>query len=701
MPYRITELFPAFHTEATPYIRPKKLNIFLCDVSGSMGWCIKQLADDLAVRIKRIPHGDMLVVGIFSSPGFYQWIVKTVLNSPESYEDALLCVQRELYDRGTTCFSEILDASVRICELWKNEYPVITLTFMSDGCPVVQSIMKEDKAIKHAVKELAPFLTSGVVVAYGDYADIGRLTTIASGLGAEIITARSVAEIGDALLNAVESSTKKRRKVKIPRDLDFAFTIDNDGNVSHVDVTKEEMFVPDGAIVYKTTGKMSSYPVTEKNEPIEYAFALALLQQRRIDDAVNVLSNMGDVYLTNLVNCATTNAEIGQVESLIREAVKNPQCRYLRGKMLRCKPKDDAFDLLDLLTLLLLDEECRFYPRHPAFTYKRMGRLGVTKDGYPVFDPYDIAIPLSRMVGHKTELNLSVGVSIPGSIVLPHVLNVYGENLQRPSSLPERYKTHVFRNYALIANAVLRVTRLPVIVGGRVQEILERHGIVEDRVSINDLPIILDLSRVPLCNRKRGEEAAHWGKLADLAFQSLHYGSILKVFRDKRKELDPDRSTETPVVMTEEEWRFLSACGVTKDGTYSPPIIEQKNTDVLTVKTFEIRVNHSSPVSVKELKSMIEGKRKWNLVGELMYQGIQKIQTSMPNQKAEALAWLHEQIEDYERLKRRIDMEIYSQRLAVALTGIWPRHFSKDEATTATSDGHEVSMRFREIEKKI
>lgn len=367
---------------------------------------------------------------------------------------------------------------------------------------------------------------------------------------------------------------------------------------------------------------------------------------------------------------------------------------------------DDAFDLLDLLALLMADPDCRFYPRHPAFIYKRIGRTSRVQDGYPTFLPdTDVSVPLSRLVGHSSELNLSIGVSIPGTITLPEVMmtSATGGLVRAAIGLHAQYQTHIFRNYALIANALPQVTQLPIYSPNDATfQALADLALIANLHSSHDQTWYLDLTRLPVCNRQRGREACDWAKLADLALESLKLSSMAKVLRAKRDELDPKREGEQAVELTPEQAAFLEACGVRRDGSFSPPTVQDAATDVLDIRTFEVKVKNGSPVSMKDFALMVEGKKKVNYVGELMMLGhhICLANAGRFSQKGRFLSALTEEIGRLEAQKRAIDTDLNARRFAVALTGAWARSWNKDEVIVKASDGHEVTLRF-EIKQKV
>src|SRR5512136_1273954 len=69
-------------------VQPTRHHVWIYDRSGSMGWVIAQLAEDVCLHLDEIPAGDFVSVGWFSSPGEFRWFVKGAkLTSKSSYDD--------------------------------------------------------------------------------------------------------------------------------------------------------------------------------------------------------------------------------------------------------------------------------------------------------------------------------------------------------------------------------------------------------------------------------------------------------------------------------------------------------------------------------------------------------------------------------------------------------------------------------------
>ena len=695
-------------TSIANYVRPNKLNILVADCSGSMSWSMSQLATDVISRIDQLPPGDALLLGIFSSVGWFRWIIARELTDVSDYHHCHAIVKEEFRARATTCFSEILADAPKAINPFLAKFPVVVFTLFSDGCPVVPSLQREDAAIESAAKTLAPLLTAGSILSYGDYADRKRLSRLAQLLGVEFIATDNIKDIGETFERTAKKRSARRKKVKLAPKTTFAFSFTSDGTVNTLDPQQSEVLVDEQAAVYALNGRHddSGDMKLVTTLDVQYAAALALLSDGRIDDALSFLSIIGDVALVEALGSALTNTEIARAEQMIRDAITDETKRFTRGQRPNCLPQDDAFDLLDCLDLLMNDAECKFYPTHPDFKYKKIGRVSKTQPGYPKFIAEEnIGVSITSLTGHQSELNLSVLVRIPGSITLPDTIKTgNGTELSREAiGLPQQFLTYVFRNYSLIANALPTVTKLPIGVNsGTIGQILIDRQLIA--VLPNDGEIVtLDLSKIPVCNKKRGTESADWQRMADLAYESLKIGSYLKVLKAKRDALDPQRESEQRLDYTPEQLDFLSACGIDRKGAYAPPSIQEEPTDVMDVYRMEVKIDKGSAVSMKDFQLMIDGKKKFNFVGELMKQEYDLLVNDLPKHKGPALEWLKVEIDTYTKIKRTLDNELNARRFSAALTGAWARSFKEDtvEILTGPKKDHKAFLSFGTIQKKI
>lgn len=692
----------------------RKHHIWIEDQSGSLGWATDLVAEDICTHLQEIPLGDIVSIGYFSGVGDYRWFVKgTKLGSSEDYANVSKIVRQNARSRNTTCFSQILADVKTVIADTAPLADAVELVFLTDGHPVVPNYQSEHRDIFKAIQSIKGDVSSALLVGYGDYYNRPLMVEMAQALGATLQHAEEIRDFGKRLGEIVIKSGRKRTTITLPKGTEAAFTIEN-GRVVIYSVDNNAVVAPADLPVYyvSSTSDGKSAEKSDKNQDryqAAYALALLFLQQGNVDEALAVLSDVGDVYLVDKLSAAMTNKEFGDVENLINDAAVDLSKRFLRGQKKGCAPKGDAFDLIDLLNLLQGDKAARFYPNHPDFKYKRIGRKSKTVEGYPTFQAaQDASVPISSLVGNARELNISIGVSIPGTVILPD--ESYGFK-REAVGLPEVFNAHVFRTYNLVSNALPNVAKLPASVSEDTHRILVENGVLpQNSVWQAGEVYTLDLLAVPACNRERGKSAIDFNDLARLSVDSLILGNQIKVLKDKLNELDPDKESARPVSMTPEQEKFLEGCGIKSDGTYSPPTILEEPTDVLTIRTFETKIAKSSPVSVADFKLMLSGDKKLNWVGAQMMLASTDIDKNMPQKNGAAVQWLNDRLDELKGKKRSIDNEVNARRYAIALGGHWKKYHNASEATYTvdstdwTFSGERASVTFvfnDNVQKKI
>lgn len=683
------------------YVRPPKLNVLIADVSGSMYWAMKELAEDTIQRVKALPKDDAVLIGIFSSQGWFRWITSRELSGPDDYSMVENLIRQNFHVVGLTCFSEIVNDTPQAIKPFLTKFPVVTITFMSDGHPVVSDPRKEEAALLEAANELKQYVTAGAVVAYGDYANRPLLNKLATQLGVEMVSTNKITDVGGTFDRLSKGKTASRRKVTVP-SAQVAFVVDGEMNVSPIE-SGEVWIGKDSSVFYVTPESKQSFDVKEDAQFLSYAAALVLLGQDKIDEALELMSDVGDIAIVKALANALTNSELAQAEAKIRACVADPTMRFLQGRKVGCLPKEDAFDLLDLINLLTEDEDALLYPRHEEFKIQRIGRPSIQREGYPVFKANpDVSVPLSRLTGHQSELNLSIGVNIPGTVDLPDTVEMDGKKFDRRAvNLPETINSFIYRNYGLVANALPATTKLPMSFSETTFDKLVAEGVLSNTLKWSPSAIfILDLTKIPVCNRQRGKDSADFGNLAKMAVKSLELGSIIKVLKAKRDELDPGREAERPIEYTDAQFEFLEACGFRRDLSFSPPTDPAPTTDVLDIRILEAKVQKGSPVSMNDFREMLNNSKKLNWVGSLMKVGQNLIDSDMPKTKGEAVQWLIQNIKAKEVEKRQLDAKINSQRFAAVLSGAWAKNFKQDEVVMDAGNA-QVKFVFRVVQKDI
>jgi hypothetical protein len=136
--------------------KPKTNHIWIYDRSGSMYSLLDRLIEDLIIRVKKIPAGDTITFGWFSSEGQYNFIIKGFKVTDDSDYTILEKILRANNTTiGMTCFSEILDNTSQVISDLSIFSDQFALCFFTDGYPVVSNYTKEVNNIYNAIAKIS------------------------------------------------------------------------------------------------------------------------------------------------------------------------------------------------------------------------------------------------------------------------------------------------------------------------------------------------------------------------------------------------------------------------------------------------------------------------------------------------------------------------------------------------------------------
>lgn len=691
-------------------------HILLLDRSGSMHWTISQLIDNVTERILSLPVGDYVSVGYFSGEGEYRFVLKgfCIVKTMDDLQDITI---RKVLDElrhtlNTTCFSEILAESDIVLRELKALTPLVTLTLFTDGCPVVSNLQREHAAIRQALDELAPRLTSALLVGYGSYYNKQLMAEMAERLGGTLAHADTIPTFAVSLEQFIDTSRSAGSRLEV--QLPMAVTLGNAFSVSGKHVTLYQLddrdmlyFSPQYDVknyVYFLSASIPDGAQHDIFDPLAtvqtpqsplvagaYACALMLVQQGKTSDALDVLGVLGDVALIDAVNNAFTVPEFGAAEQRIQVAMYEPAQRFTKGRQLAYVPKADAFCVLDALDVLMSDTTARFYPSHPDFVYQRIGRRRVTDPGYPRFEA-DTAhgVPFDDLVWNQRFLNLSVRFRIPGTVQLGDEAALLG--FENP------YPTHRWRNYTIIKDGMLNTKHLPVTCSAATFKTLFANGVASGMTEHDGAVrgiATLHLEHLPVMNRAIATGYRSATALCKDVMEELRLMAILKVLRAKRDELD---EAQEAAGMTDAQAEYLAQYGIGKHG-YAPPSTEEKATDFYLSKTFSISARgFSSLPSIKSVLEKMKTNAKRTPSDALIVAGVDHAERIAPlgspaSQKIET--WV-DAIRIYSAKLAMIRSNIQRTKFSVLLGKGWFEEFPTPADATIVVDGVQFTFEVRD-----
>ena len=637
--------------------------IYIADRSGSTYNFIKDLIEDVILQAVTLPPKSTLTFGWFSSSREFGWVCKGL--DIDSNRDAIPQMLRR-YNTATnmTCFSEILrDCKTVIDDLspLSNKF---SLRFYSDGW---ENQGSHDTL--SAVKAISDKIGNSLWIGYGEYYNREQMQKMSQIAGGTLVHASNVREFSHHLLKFNEASKQVEPRVgfEVPpeaKELLVSFSLSGDV-VNHGLEDKLLLLSPDTKYVVYLSEKQ---PITsefsdEEALPFVYATARAALQAGKYNLALDILATIGDVKFIDAVANSFTVNEYGKVENELLEAVEDENIRFVKGQQKSYLPKEDAFCILDLADLFAQDTTAKFLPYHPAFSYKKIGRSTKQKGGFPEFNAAkDVAVNLNTFVWNQKKLNLGVLANIPGTIEL----DKYSKNV----GLDQLLNSFIWRNYALISDGKLNVTKLPVKdLSPTTLEILRKNDVIE---SENDV-VVLDLTKLSIINRRIAEEHTDLNKVCKLLTKEKQLEVEQKTFKYLYGKLPQELQDQIdnlvkPSVLTSEQQAYLEKFGIKSDGSFSPEIEKQEATDFLLVKEFEFGIKGLN--SLPKIEDVLDkvGRKSLTPIQQMVANALSKFESENKNSsdKSKAL-WLKE-VSDSIRIElKKLRSEINRSKFSVIL----------------------------------
>jgi hypothetical protein len=280
--------------------------------------------------------------------------------------------------------------------------------------------------------------------------------------------------------------------------------------------------------------------------------------------------------------------------------------RFVSGWDPTAVPDDNAFTVLDLLKALTEDDNVRVMLDHSSFQYSRISRGRVDADDSPnalkfVADPSPEGYPISSLTYNEDRPNISLLVRKNGTVDLSGI---------KPAALkkvPNVIDTFIFRNYAIVKDGLVNISRLPLQLPAGVKAVLKKNGVV--MIDDGDVTIV-EVSPLPIINRAM-VQATSAKTLLELEYELTKQRAYQKVWNGLRKELAPKVSTGGYAkVYGEEAATWLKEQGLTDYSGFGPKQVSVESKDFYLGKEMAVSLKgYSSLPSVNEVKTKIASKK--------------------------------------------------------------------------------------------
>lgn len=661
---------PVAVSEASRLSRVSNHHILIFDRSGSMYSHIKGLVEDLKEFLTtRMGPDDMVSVGWFSTEGGQcDFVLKCCdVSRAESIKKALDKIASTV---GMTCFSEILGMVPGVIDTGVSFCDTASLMFFSDGYPVVRNLESEMGKVRKALSEIAPKIGNAVVVGYGQFYNRATLAEMSELLGATFVHASRLTDFYAYLDSGyVVSGGSKKVYVAVPAGAVSAFCLDKSTKSiirAQLDPVDSSVRVPDTVSKVYAVYATENVPGTKVGAidvAAAYALSALLIGDESVFPAVEVLSSVGDVRLVDLAANAWTIDDFARAHSAINSAVFDPVKRFTGGKKVGCLPDRDAFCVLDALDVLSNDNDA--YLDLNSFEYKRIGAPRKAKDGYPKFVRTDELVPLRNIVFASDRMNVSISVSIGGTIDI-------GTN---DLGLPRNYPCYQWRNFTIVRDGALNVDLAKCSMSLESFDALVAGGLIDEKeVWAEGNLYEINFSNVPMVSLKYISDLSA-ERVARMRGKELALTARQKVVGYYLSKLEQDAGLEEGEgELTPEQQAYLNSLGV-KKGIYSPPTLPGEVTDEYLTRTFEIVVKGwSSLPKVEDVLQKVNDGKKLTGPSVQIAAYLEKYRQVLSNYGSDEdkFAYLLDERDDIRQTLRTLRRELQGLKFSVCLMpGVW------------------------------
>lgn len=690
---------------------PVPVNYYwVVDISGSMYGQLKQLREHLKQKIFELvkPIDTVTLIAFSGRNECYTLFNNESIVTAADRSQVLKTIDTYLVARGLTGFKQPLqEVLTSISSLSKKS--LVSLFFMTDGYDNQWS----DVENLNVCKELAPRLDSATIVEYGWYCNHALLTKMAEVLGASLLFGKELNDYNGLFESYLNQNREKRVPVELERAPEFGwvFCLSNDALVVLPSEGKT-CLVPESVTEVGYFSLSHSSDVSLSDESVYSLSWLALSaasQQGKTNLVFDVLKHCGDVALIQtFTNCFSKEDYIGFQAECVKQQL-NPQLRYSLGFDRSAIPDENAYTVLDLLEDLSSDDENLFYPYHEQFNYQRISAATEAKEDALKFKIADTAAGYSigALTWNESRPNVSIQIRVNGYVTLPE---------SRPSNLPEKFDTFIYRNYTIIKDGIVHTRTLPVSLSLATFALLQGHGLLKGENWASGKVFWLDYSKLPVINRKMVKSVN-----SDEFFKLVLELSVLKgrqkVLNDLKNKYAPRESTTFKLVYGEESTTWLKENGITDYSGFSPSVQVLKGDDVYVGYELTTAVKGASSLpKVEDVRKTISSGKALKVSEQLMKGAILDSDKALSsdsilkakNPEEAAKEWIKKTSQDAVKAVRKVNKRLSQMKFSIVVGHAWfeefastPGEASKEVKIDSLDTSATVSASLKEIEVKI
>jgi len=761
--------------EAKPAAGPTN-HVLVIDCSGSMYYDLPKIREQCKKKLpKLLKENDTVSIIWFSGRGQYGALVEgEKVAGLTDLQQVNGAIDRWLKPVGLTGFKEpLLEVSALAARVSKTNPGSFSLFFMSDGCDNQWS--KND--IYTAIEKAAPSLSAATFVEYGYYADRPTLTAMAEKAGGTLIFSDSFDKYEALFDAAMQKQVVggKRVEITLPNSDfigGFAWTMDQgdlytfaieNGKISVPEGTTEVFFLSPASVGKKSANDMEyiskgcfQMPATT-NEPSPTYFdavyaGISLFATRMKPEIVRpLLKASGDVAMIESFNQCFGKQAYSAFMGMTKEATFQSGGRFTKGWDPTAVPRDDAFTVLGMLRLLASDDENRMYFDHPSFSYSAIGRGRVdantvltkedhaeieklTKQLSTMKDPMEAAkitasiqeitnkppalsfsedksqasegYPISNLTYNEDRPNVSVLVRKEGTVDL-------SSRTDRPTTVPGKFPTSIWRNYTVIKDGLVNVATLPVKVSEETRTEIEKlvqNGLIPVGAIQRDGDVhLVHMNKLPVINALMVKETSAKA-LFTSQYEMLKAKAEQKVYNSYIKDLGTAKVSAGFVEQYgADAAAWLKEQGITDYSGFSPKSVQAEASDFYMGKELRVKLKGLSALpALKEVKEKMAS-NKLTASAALMAPTVTTVENYLDGKSGatdvsdEVVTWLQAKATEATKKARRYMFDMAQTKFSVVVGNAWFKEFSSIDEDTLdiTVDGNTITGTVEPKEVKI
>lgn len=707
-------------------------HIFAVDVSGSMYDSLPKMREHIKNNFALlVKPNDTVSIVYFSSKGEFGVVFENqTINDLKDLSTLQKNVDRFLKPMGLTGFKEPIQECIKVASRISNGN-INNFIFMTDG---YDNQWKEDD-ILNACAELPKYFANIVFIEYGYYCNrklIEKMVSISNGFH---VFSENYSDYEKSVDELLTNNLSNNITVDVQGELVFYF---KDDELYTKDVVNNTITVPedlDTLYVVNTLDVNSDFK--KYDDKVKYSFLYLSISKMQTNNTWNILKALGDVNLIEKYTNCFSKQDYSDILKDIKECIFDSSKRFVSGVDYDLVPKEDAFTVIDLLSILS-KEDNRLMIGNPLFNYSRIGaaskevskedkikalreelsnttnisliqeiaqKIADVEDSVKFTpDNLDAGVSINSVVYNESRPNISISTTLEGYVDIP-------STKVKEFNLPEQFSTKITRSYTIVKDGIKNVKVLPVMLTEKTFNLLKANNLLKDTSYNESETYSIDISKIPLINRNMVKTVSA-KQYFENCFALQRLKALQKVYKFKLDSMKESKTNTSFVDLYGEAGaQYLKDIGIESYG-FSPKVKSEKIGDFYYSKELTVKISglSSLPAVNATIKKQTEGK-KINLADTLILEALEycdeEISTEVvnPMDNNEVKAFLEKRTKEIISTVRSTQYDMNKVLYSIVVGQTWFSEFHDMDNTVMSFDykgiAYTVTAILEEKEVKI